>query len=78
MLGSGTISGNDKKEYGSLLELSWGGRDSIPLSNGEERKFIQDGDSVNIRGSAVNNGKKIGFGECEGTVLPVLPESEYF
>ena len=78
VLGSGTISGNDKKEYGSLLELSWGGRDTIPLSSGEERKFIQDGDSVNIRGAALNNGKKIGFGECEGTILPALPEADYF
>ena len=77
LLGSGTISGPEKHEFGSLLELTWGGANSIALSNGENRKFIEDGDSVNIRGSAFHNGKRIGFGDCEGTVLPALPESEY-
>jgi len=61
-----------------LLELTWGGANSLTLSNGENRKFIEDGDSVNIRGTAFNNGKRIGFGNCEGTVLPALPESEYY
>jgi fumarylacetoacetase len=77
LLGSGTISGPEKHEFGSLLELTWGGVNSIALSNGENRKFIEDGDSVNIRGSAFHNGKRIGFGDCEGTVLPAFPESEY-
>lgn len=62
MLGSGTISGDKKEEFGSLLELTWGGRDDIELSNGEKRKFLQDGDSIVMTGWAVRNGKKIGFG----------------
>ncbi len=72
MLGSGTISGDKKEEFGSLLELTWGGRGDINLSNGEKRKVLQDGDSIVMTGLAVRNGKKIGFGECEGTVLPAL------
>ena len=64
MLGSGTISGDKKEEFGSLLEITWGGRDDIDLPNGEKRKFIQDSDSIVMTGWAVRNGKKIGFGEC--------------
>jgi len=64
LLGSGTISGNDKQEWGSLFELTWGGKETVNLSNGETRKFIQDGDSINIRGVALHNGKRIGFGDC--------------
>jgi fumarylacetoacetase len=78
MLGSGTISGSKKEEYGSLLELTWGGRDEIPLPNGEVRKFVADGDSIIMTGWANRNGKRIGFGDCEGTVLPALEESHYF
>lgn len=73
MLGSGTISGEKKEQFGSLLQLTWGGRDNITLSNGETRKFVEDGDSIVITGFAVKNGKKIGFGECAGKVLPALP-----
>lgn len=46
MLGSGTISGTEKHQYGSMLELCWGGKEPIKLPNGEERKFLLDGDSV--------------------------------
>jgi fumarylacetoacetase len=46
MLGSGTISGTEKHQYGSMLELCWGGKEPIKLPNGEERKFLVDGDSV--------------------------------
>ncbi len=62
LLGSGTISGDDKSEFGSLLELSWGGANKIILKNGEERIFIQDGDLIIMTGHALKNGKKIGFG----------------
>jgi fumarylacetoacetase len=48
------------------LELTWGGKDNINLSNGETRKFIEDGDAVIINGFALKNGKKIGFGDCSG------------
>lgn len=50
MLGSGTISGTDSSEFGSLLELSWAGKNKIPLPNGEERVFLQDGDTVIMNG----------------------------
>lgn len=70
LLGSGTISGTQKGEVGSLLELTWGGTNPITLSNGEVRKFVEDGDSIVIRGKSIKNGKVIGFGDCEGTVLP--------
>ena len=46
LLGSGTISGPEKDERGCMMELSWAGKEPIPLPNGEERKFLADGDSV--------------------------------
>jgi fumarylacetoacetase len=78
LLGSGTISGEKKEEFGSLLELTWGGRDSITLSSGETRKFIEDGDTVTMTGFVEKKGKRIGFGECSGKVLPALPETDYY
>ena len=68
MLGTGTISGPEKSQYGSMLELCWGGKNSIELPNGETRKFLEDGDSILLRGVCQGNGYRIGFGECEGTV----------
>ncbi|MCF6440187.1 fumarylacetoacetase [Pseudoalteromonas luteoviolacea] len=71
MLGSGTQSGPEHEEAGSLLELSRGGKESITLSNGEERKFLEDGDKVIMRGWCEADGfNRIGFGSVEGTVLP--------
>ncbi len=78
MLGTGTISGPEKAQYGSLLELCWGGKEEIELPNGEKRKFLLDGDSVVLRGVCQGNGYKIGFGECEGTVLPAHDDARYF
>jgi fumarylacetoacetase len=78
LLGSGTISGDKKEEFGSLLELTWGGKETISLTNGETRTFIQDGDTVVMTGYALKAGKRIGFGECSGKVLPVLPETDYY
>ena len=77
MLGTGTISGPDKTQYGSLLELCWGGKETIELPGGETRKFLQDGDSVLLRGVCQGNGYRIGFGECEGTVLPSHDDARY-
>lgn len=78
LIGSGTISGPEKHEFGSLLELTWGGQNSLTLSSGQARKFLEDGDSLTIKGNAKSvNGKIISFGECEGTILPAHPESEY-
>jgi fumarylacetoacetase len=70
MYASGTISGPDKKSYGSMLELTWRGTDPIKLSNGEERKFINDNDSIIMRGFAEKDGLRIGFGESRTKVLP--------
>jgi len=78
LLGSGTISGTEKGTYGSLLELCWGGKESVKLPNGEERKFLQDGDTLSLEGVCRGNGYTIGFGECSGTILPALDDSHYY
>ncbi|QPB82568.1 fumarylacetoacetase [Pseudoalteromonas rubra] len=71
MLGSGTQSGPEHEEAGSLLELSRGGKETITLDNGEERKFLENGDKVIMRGWCEANGfARIGFGSVEGTILP--------
>jgi len=69
---SGTISGTEQSAYGSMLELTWRGSNPIKLSNGEERKFLQDGDVVIMAGYAQGDGYRIGFGECSGEVLPAI------
>jgi len=70
LIGSGTISGNQRSEFGSLLEISWKGTDPLKLSNGEERKFLADGDSVRMGGYAQGKGYRIGLGEVIGKVSP--------
>ena len=71
LFGSGTLSGPRPEQAGSLLELTAGGRQSIGLSSGESRTFLQDGDSVILKGFCERPGfRRIGFGECRGTVLP--------
>lgn len=70
MMASGTISGNTPETYGSMLELSWRGTKPLKLENGEERKFIQDNDTVIMRGHAQKAGVRIGFGEVRTKVLP--------
>ncbi len=70
MYGSGTISGSDPSQYGSMLEISWRGTKSVPMPDGSERKFIQDGDTVIMRGHAEREGIRIGFGEVSTKVLP--------
>ena len=72
LLGSGTISGPTKESRGSLLELSWGGKEPLTLDTGEERSFIADGDTLTLKGTAKGKGYTIGFGDCTGTVLPAL------
>ncbi len=67
---SGTISGPTPDSYGSMLEISWQGKKPITLPDGTERKFIQDNDTVVIRGFAEKNGVRIGFGDCSGKILP--------
>jgi fumarylacetoacetase len=71
LLGSGTISGPHANQGGSLLELTQGGRQSVQLPNGQTRTFLEDGDTVILRGFAQAPGRRrIGFGDCAGTVLP--------
>ena len=72
MMGSGTISGPTPDSYGSMLELSWGGKNTIPMKDGSERKFINDNDTVIIKGHCKNNEVRIGFGECSSKLLPAL------
>ncbi len=74
LLGSGTISGPEKHQRGSLLELSWGGKEPITLDSGESRAFIEDGDTLTLWGAAHGDGYTIGFGECTGTILPALDD----
>lgn len=71
LLGSGTVSGENKESRGCLLELTSRGSEPLRLPNGEERKFLQDGDEVILRGHAERPGaRRIGLGECRGVVLP--------
>ena len=70
LLGSGTVSGPERGQFGSLLELSWGGTDPITLDTGETRSFVEDGDTMTLRGWARGDGHRIGFGACTGKVLP--------
>ena len=71
LFGSGTLSGPAPGQGGSLLELSLGGKQPVHLSNGETRTFVEDGDSIVLRGYCKRDGfRRIGFGECRGTVLP--------
>ncbi len=69
---SGTISGPSPGSFGSMLELTWNGQRPMHLADGTERKFINDGDSVILRGHAEKDGVRIGFGECKGKILPAL------
>lgn len=70
MMASGTISGNQPDAYGSMLELTWRGTKPLKLSDGSERKFIADNDTVAMRGHASKNGVRIGFGEVRSKILP--------
>jgi fumarylacetoacetase len=72
LLGSGTISGPDKHERGSLLEISWNGSEPIELPGGEKRTFLEDGDSLVMRGWCQGDGFRVGFGEVEGTIIPAV------
>ncbi len=70
LLASGTISGPTPDSCGSLIELTWRGERPIALPNGEQRRFLQDGDRVTLRGYCEGDGYRVGFGECSGRVLP--------
>ena len=67
---SGTISGSEPNSFGSMLELTWRGQNPLKLSNGTERKFIEDHDTIIMRGFSEKDGIRVGFGEVRGKVLP--------
>jgi len=73
LLGSGTISGPTKDSRGSLLELSWGGKEPFAIAGGT-RSFIEDNDTLTLRGHAQGAGYRIGFGGCRGRVIPALKD----
>jgi fumarylacetoacetase len=70
LLGSGTISGPEKSQRGSLLEISWNGTEPIELAGDIKRTFLDDGDSLSFHGWCQGDGYRVGFGEVEGTILP--------
>lgn len=70
LMASGTISAPEEGGYGSLLELSWKGTKPISLDNGDQRKFLQDGDTVTMTGWCQGPGYRVGFGEVTGQILP--------
>ncbi len=73
LLASGTVSGADKTARGCLLELTSRGKDPVPLPTGEQRKFLEDGDEVILRGFAERDGfRSLGLGTCRGTILPAF------
>ena len=72
MMGSGTLSGKTPDSYGSMLELSWAGKNPVKLKDGSERTFIEDGDTVTMRGHCKNEHVRIGFGEVSSKLLPIF------
>ena len=70
MMGSGTISGPTPDSFGSMLELTWGGKNPITMKDGSERKFINDNDTVTLKGYCQNSQVRIGFGEVSSKLLP--------
>ena len=70
MYASGTISGSEHNSFGSMLELTWRGQSPLKLNDGQERKFIEDNDTVIMRGFAKKDGIRVGFGEVVGKILP--------
>jgi 2-keto-4-pentenoate hydratase/2-oxohepta-3-ene-1,7-dioic acid hydratase in catechol pathway len=72
LLGSGTLSGPEKDQRGSLLEISWNGTEPVELPDGGKRTFLEDGDSLVMRAWCQGYGYRVGFGEVEGTIIPAL------
>ena len=70
MYASGTISGENPNSFGSMLELTWRGQNPLKLNDGQERKFIEDNDTIIMRGFAEKDGIRVGFGEVSGKILP--------
>ncbi len=74
LLGTGTLSGPTATEAGALIELTVGGKQPITLPGGQSRTFLEDGDSITLRAHCAKPGAvRLGFGDCQGTVLPAIP-----
>ncbi len=71
LLGSGTISGPNEGEFGSLIEKTWNGKNPFKVGD-EDRIFIEDGDTIILKGWCQGDGFRVGFGDCAGTILPAL------
>jgi len=76
VLGSGTISGPEKHQRGSMLELSWGGKEPMALEDGNTRSFLEDGDTITFRGWCQGEGYRVGFGTAGGTITPAAAVPE--
>jgi len=72
LLGTGTISGEDKNSRGSLLELTWRGTEPIQLDNNEQREWLADGDELTMTGWCQGDGYRVGFGEVSGKIEPAI------
>lgn len=72
MIASGTISGTNSSEYGSLLEMSEGGKKEVLLYGMDARKFLKDGDTITLRAACGAQSLKVGFGECSGRIFGAL------
>lgn len=71
LFGSGTITGTEPGSQGSLLELTGGGKEPVTLNDGQRRKFLEDGDTITLRGVCGSEETGlVGFGECSGTIKP--------
>jgi len=77
ILGSGTISGKTREARGCLMEYTWNGKEPLVLNNGESRTFLEDGDTIEMRGFAGSDQQRVGFGNVRGTITPALPK-EFF
>ena len=77
LLGSGTISGPERHQYGSLLEITWGGTEALELDTGETRMFLEDGDILSLTGWAQGDGYRVGFGKCTGKIRPAPRGAEW-
>jgi len=74
LMASGTISGKDESSYGSMLEISKGGKQPFPMNDGSTRSFLEDGDTVTMRGWGEAGEVRVGFGEVSAEILPAIPE----
>jgi fumarylacetoacetase len=73
-MASGTISGKDESSYGSMLEISKGGKQPFPMNDGSTRSFLEDGDTVTMRGWGEAGEIRVGFGEVSSEILPASLE----